>query len=110
VLDDPQCPDVSRQQPGWRQSVHHGHRFVYYLDYPDVAGIACPKPMMFCCGNRDGLFPVQSIEDAFLKMRRVWESQHAGDRLVTKLYDAPHEYNLNMQQDAFQWLDQILKP
>lgn len=82
----------------------------HYLDYPDVASIACPKPMMFCCASRDGLFPVQSIEDAFLKMHRIWDSQHAGDRLVTKLYDAPHEYNLDMQQDAFQWLDQILKP
>jgi dienelactone hydrolase len=79
-----------------------------YLDYPDVASIACPKPMMFCCGNRDGLFPLQSIEDAFAKMRFVWDSQNAGKNLVTKLYDAPHEYNMAMQTDAFIWLDKQL--
>ena len=80
------------------------------LDYPDVASLACPKPMMFLCGNRDKLFPVESIEPAFVKMRRVWESQKAADRLVTRLYDAPHEFNAAMQDDAFAWLDRQFKP
>jgi dienelactone hydrolase len=80
------------------------------LDYPDVASVACPKPMMFLCGNRDKLFPVECIEQAFGKMRRVWDSQKAADRLVTRLYDAPHEFNAAMQNDAFAWLDRQLKP
>jgi dienelactone hydrolase len=75
------------------------------LDFPDVASLACPKPMMFLCGSRDKLFPVQSIEDAFGKMRRVWESQQAASHLITRLYDAPHEFNAAMQDDAFNWLD-----
>jgi len=75
------------------------------LDYPDVASIACPKPMMFLCGQRDKLFPVESIEAAFGKMHKVWDSQKAGDRLVTRLYDTPHEFNSAMQDDAFAWLD-----
>jgi hypothetical protein len=78
-----------------------------YLDYADVASIACPKPMMFCNGSRDGLFPLQSIKDAHAKMRTVWESQNAGDNLITKLYDSPHEFNLAMQNDAFTWLDSV---
>lgn len=81
-----------------------------YMDYPDVASLACPRPMMFLCGNRDPLFPVATIEEAFAKMRKVWVSQQAGDALDTRLYDAPHEFNLRMQQDAFAWLDQVLKP
>ncbi len=81
----------------------------HQLDYPDVASIACPKPMMFLCGNRDTLFPVASIEEAFGKMQRVWESQNASSRLATRLYDAPHEFNAAMQNEAFAWLDSILK-
>lgn len=80
-----------------------------YLDYPDVASIACPKPMMFCNGTRDGLFPPRTIKDAHALMRAVWDSQNAGDRLSTRLYDAPHEFNLVMQADAFTWLDSVLK-
>jgi hypothetical protein len=81
----------------------------HYLDYADVASIACPKPIMFCCGNKDQLFPLSTIEEAFSKMYSVWNSQKAGDNLVTKLYDAPHEYNLTMQDDAFRWLNRIFK-
>jgi dienelactone hydrolase len=80
------------------------------LDYPDVASVACPKPMMFLCGDCDKLFPVASIEAAFAKMRQVWESQGVVDRLVTRLYDAPHEFNAAMQDDAFAWLDRQFKP
>jgi dienelactone hydrolase len=79
-----------------------------YLDYPDVASVACPKPMMFLCGNRDHLFPVASIEEAFAKMRKVWASRQSATALDSRLYDAPHEFNLTMQQDAFEWLDRWL--
>ncbi len=40
----------------------------------------------------------------------AWESQNAGARLETRLYDAPHEFNATMQDDAFGWLDRQLKP
>lgn len=81
-----------------------------FLDYPDVASIACPKPMMFLGGRRDALFPMAAIEEAFAKMRRVWESQNAGTNLATRLYDAPHEFNAVMQDEAFAWLDTQLRP
>ncbi len=80
------------------------------LDYPDVASIACPKPMMFICGKRDKLFPVESIEAAFARMQKVWQSQQASERLLTRLYDAPHEYSAAMQDEAFAWLDRQFKP
>jgi len=78
------------------------------LDYPDIAAIACPKPMMFLCGRRDGLFPTRVVEDAFAKLRAIWDSQKASGHLVTRLYDAPHEFNPAMQDDAFGWLGQQL--
>jgi len=30
------------------------------------------------------------IEDAYAKMRAVWESQQAGDKLETRRYAVPH--------------------
>ncbi len=76
-----------------------------YLDYPDVASIACPKPMLFYNGLQDGLFPAESAREAHARMRAVWESQQAGDKLVTRLWDVPHVYNVEMQNEAFDWLD-----
>jgi hypothetical protein len=79
-----------------------------HLGYPDIASIACPKPMLFYNGEQDGLFPVPAVREAYAKMRRTWESQDAGDRLITKLWDVPHEFNQEMQEEAFGWLDRQL--
>lgn len=87
--------------------IHPGIREV--LDYPDVASIACPKPMLFFNGTEDGLFPVAGVEAAYEKMRGAWESQGVSDRLVTKLWPVPHEFNADMQSEAFDWLDRWLK-
>jgi hypothetical protein len=73
-----------------------------------VASIACPKPMMIINGNDDELFPFESIKEAYTKMHKVWDSQNVADKLVTKLYDSPHEFNLAMKNDAFSWLDLML--
>ena len=80
-----------------------------YLDYPDVASLACPKPMLFFNGLRDALFPVPCVEDAYRKMRRVWDSQGAGDKLLTRLWDVPHVFNAEMQDTAFAWLAEVMK-
>lgn len=80
-----------------------------HLDYPDVASLACPKPMLFYNGEQDALFPVESVRDAYAKMRKVWESQGAGDRLETRLWSVPHVFNAEMQDAAFTWLDRQFK-
>lgn len=81
-----------------------------YMDYPDVAGIACPKPMLFFAGLEDTLFAVDSVERCFAKFRDLWASQGAEDKLLCKFYPVPHLFNTEMQKEAFQWLDRFLKP
>lgn len=46
-----------------------------YLDYPHIASLACPKPMLFINGSRDHLFPVDGVRNAFDTMHAVWDSQ-----------------------------------
>jgi dienelactone hydrolase len=79
------------------------------MDYPDVASIACPKPMLFYNGSRDHLFSVASVNDAYTKMRAIWESQGASDKLETRLWDVPHTFNQAMQEAAFDWMDRQLQ-
>lgn len=80
-----------------------------YLDYPHIASIACPKPMLFFNGKKDKLFPVVSVEKAYAEMRQVWESQKAGDKLVTKLWDLPHFCNKDIQREVLQFFNSELK-
>jgi dienelactone hydrolase len=74
------------------------------LDIPDVASIACPKPMLFYNGRQDKIYPVPAVETAYEKMRTVWESQNASGNLETKLWDVPHVFSIEMQEEAFTWL------
>ncbi len=80
-----------------------------YLDYPHIASIACPKPMLFFNGRYDKLFPVPAVEDAYATMHKVWQSQNASEKLVTKLWDEPHVCNRSMQVDIVSFFNKYLK-
>jgi len=79
------------------------------LDYPDTAALAAPKPMLFYNGDEDALFPVPGVEKAWAVMRNVWKEAGAGDKLETRMWPAPHEFNRDMQDAAFDWLDRHLR-
>lgn len=76
-----------------------------YLDYPDVAGLAAPKPMLVYAGEKDGLFPRPSVEAAFSKMKRIWSANGAEAKLETKLWPLGHVFVQEQQDAAFSWLD-----
>ena len=79
-----------------------------WLDYPHIASIACPKPMLFINGSRDKLFPVAGAQKAFAIMRDVWESQGAGDKVETELWDMPHSCPLKAQQRVLAFFQKYL--
>ena len=80
-----------------------------YLDYPHTASIACPKPSLFFNGAKDKLFPVAGVKDAYQAMRKVWESRHAGDRLVTKIWEEKHFFNKEMQKEALEFFNKEMR-
>lgn len=80
-----------------------------FMDYPHVASIACPKPSLFFNGSRDKLFPVEGVKDAFAEMEKVWQSQQATDKLVTKIWDEPHFFSKPMQKETLDFFDKWLK-
>lgn len=80
-----------------------------YLDYPHIASLACPKPMLFINGSKDHLFPVPGVEDAFRQMHEVWRGQKADERLDTEIWDIPHSCGIKVQAKILEFLDQYLK-
>ena len=80
-----------------------------YMDYPHIASIACPKPMLFINGKTDHLFPPISVSDAFNTMHSVWDSQNAGTALETEIWDMGHYCGPEVQQRVLKFLDKNLK-
>ena len=79
-----------------------------WLDYPHIASIACPKPMLFINGSQDKLFPVAGIQKAFRIMHDTWKSQGAADRLETELWDMPHSCPKKAQERVLRFFQQHL--
>ncbi len=75
-----------------------------YMDYPDVATIACPKPMLFFNGSMDKLFPTDGVNAAYAKLRKVWDSQDASKKLLLKTWPLPHFFSRQMQDEIVEWM------
>ncbi len=81
------------------------------MDIPDIASIAAPKPMLIFSGGKDKLFPPEAVEEAFAKVHRVWKSQHADNKLVTRTWpQLGHVFYREQQDEVFPWLDKWLEP
>lgn len=75
-----------------------------HLDYPDVASLAMPRALLVINGSRDALFDLDGVRRCFDKLRDCYEKAGAPAKLRTRLYDTPHEFNAEMQAEAWEWL------
>lgn len=92
-----------RGASAWHMS-HPG--LLRYLDYPDVASLAAPKPMLVFAGEQDGLFPLASVEAACARLRAVWQAWQAAGNFEFRLWPAGHVFRKAQQKAAYDWLDQ----
>jgi dienelactone hydrolase len=74
------------------------------MDYPDVAAMAAPTPMLVINGSQDSLFDPVGVENSFAKLNACYLKAGHPERCLTRLYDTPHEFNPTMQAEAWQWL------
>jgi dienelactone hydrolase len=81
-----------------------------HLDLPDVASLNAPRPLLVQQCRRDGLYPLDGMEAAAAGIASAYARAGIPDRFESRFYDVPHEFNRQMQEDAFAWFDQRLQP
>lgn len=79
-----------------------------YLDYPHIASLACPMPMLVIAGKQDKLFPQAGVEKAFGVMHDVWDSQGVSLNLTTESRDMPHHCGKEVQQSVVDFFNETL--
>ncbi|MDA1191205.1 MAG: hypothetical protein O3A46_05910 [Candidatus Poribacteria bacterium] len=94
----------------------HTHTWMCYvpncppdLDYPEIFGLRMPLPTMALYDVDDSLFTMPEMERSDKMLRDQFEKAGVGDRYVGKFYPGPHKFDLEMQNDAFNFFDQWLK-
>ena len=109
---------------GWMSTLRHlikrhvtTHSFMHFLpgltrfvDLPDVIGCMVPKPLMVQQCRLDQLYTVEGMKESLKKIAAIYAKSGAGSRFEGRFYDHPHVFSLEMQEDAFAWLDRWLEP
>jgi dienelactone hydrolase len=80
-----------------------------YMDLPDLAALIAPRALLVISGAKDSLFAPEGVRAAFEKIGACFHKAGASDHQRCRLYDTPHEFNRQMQDEAFAWLAQWLK-
>lgn len=80
-----------------------------YLDWPDVASLTAPRALMVQQCSRDGLFPLEGMQEAVAGIAKAFEKAGCAGSFAGRFYDAPHRFTIAMQDEALNWLDQRLE-
>jgi dienelactone hydrolase len=78
------------------------------LDYPDVASLAMPTPMLVMSGSRDALFALDGIKESLATLEACYAKAGIAERCRTRLYDSPHQFSVEMQAEAWAWLERFV--
>jgi len=75
-----------------------------YLDYPDIAAMHAPKPLLVMTGNKDGLFSAKGRLEGYQKLKISYEKAGYSDKLVMREFEAGHVFSEEMQNAAIRFL------
>ena len=78
------------------------------LPYQDVVSLMAPRPMLVLNCENDKLFELSSMRKASEHVAKVYEKAGAAQQFKAMYYPVGHEFDAEMQDDAFAWLDKQL--
>lgn len=90
----------------WMLYIPREHEF---LDLPDVASLNAPRALMVINCSRDSLFTLEGMQAAEKKLTAIYARLGAPENFKCNYYDVPHCLNVEMQEDAFEWLERGLR-
>ncbi|WP_198036645.1 MULTISPECIES: dienelactone hydrolase family protein [Arenibacter] len=76
-----------------------------YLDFPEIFGLRVPLPTMVQSNNQDGLYTLPEMKKADDILAEVFAKAGHPEKYSGKFYDGGHKFDVQMQNDAFDWFD-----
>jgi dienelactone hydrolase len=77
------------------------------LDWPDVAALHAPQPMLVLEGSHDPLFPLNGFQKAAERLRAIYAKAGMPGNFDVGLYDQPHGFSQEMQEYAWDFFHKI---
>ena len=86
------------------------HGLARYGDWPDVAACRAPMPLLIQYDNDDELFTLQGMQAAHERISAHYIRMRYPEAYSSQFYPGPHKFDLAMQDAAFIWLKNSLRP
>ncbi len=81
----------------------------YEWDFPLVSSLVASRPLLISNTDKDGIFPLDGVYDIYVKTRRIYELNQAGDKLGLNITEGPHKDTQELRTHAFVWFNRFLK-
>lgn len=78
------------------------------MDLPDVAGLHAPGALLVQQCKRDALFPLAAMVQANRRLTDIYSKAGLPERFKGTVHDFHHSFGLEMQAEAFEWLERWL--
>ena len=79
------------------------------FELSDVVSIGMPAALFVQQCARDELFSSEAMHRASDQLTKIYTKAGLSARFQSRFYDVTHQFNAEMQLDAFNWLDQWLQ-
>lgn len=81
----------------------------YRWDYPQVAALVAPRPLLIANSDSDSIFPLDGVERLHAKVRKIYRLYGADGKLGLQINAGPHKDTQELQVAAFRWFNRHLK-
>ena len=81
----------------------------YRWDYPQLAALAAPRPLLICNTDDDNIFPLDGVVRLRDKVRRVYDLLGAGEKCGLVITPGPHKDTQELQVPVMRWFNRHLK-
>jgi cephalosporin-C deacetylase-like acetyl esterase len=81
----------------------------YAWDFPLVAALIAPRPLLISNTDKDRIFPLDGVVDVYNKTRRIYELHGKLDHIGLNICEGPHRDTPQLRMNAFEWMNRFLK-
>lgn len=78
-------------------------------DYPQLAALAAPRPLLICNTDDDNIFPLDGVVRLRNKVRRIYELLGRGTNCGLVITPGPHKDTQELQVPVMRWFNRYLK-
>lgn len=81
----------------------------YQWDFPLVAALVAPRPLLISNTDKDGIFPLDGVVDVHRKVRHIYDLYKKPEQLGLHITEGPHKDTQELRAHAFVWMNRFLK-